>query len=49
MINIWLVFRILEIVVNFIRITYTFYVDLGEILAELSASNRKSMSYNISW
>jgi len=32
MINISLVFGILEIVVNFIQITYTVYVDLTEIL-----------------
>jgi len=32
MINISLVFGILEIVVNFIQITYTVYVDLIEIL-----------------
>jgi len=32
MINIWLVFGILEIVVNFILITYTLYVELIEIL-----------------
>jgi len=31
-INIWLVFGILEIVPNFIRITYTLYVDLVENL-----------------
>jgi hypothetical protein len=30
--KIWLVFEILEIVENFIRITYTLYVDLIEIL-----------------
>ena len=32
MINISLVFGILEIVANFIQITYTVYVDLIEIL-----------------
>jgi len=32
MINISLLFGILEIVVNFIQITYTVYVDLIEIL-----------------
>jgi hypothetical protein len=31
-INIWLVFEILEIVENFIRIIYTLYVDLIETL-----------------
>ena len=31
-INIWLLIEILEIVVNFIRITYTLYIDLREIL-----------------
>ena len=29
-INIWLLFEILEILVNFIRITYTLYIDLIE-------------------
>jgi len=32
MINIWLVFGILEIVANFIQINYTVHVDLIEIL-----------------
>jgi len=49
MINISLLFGILEIVVNFIQITYTVYVDLIEILAEVRASNRKFVTFSISW
>jgi hypothetical protein len=31
-INIWLMVEVLEIVVNFVRVTYTLYVNLIEIL-----------------
>jgi len=51
------VFEILEIAVNFIRIMYALYGDVIEILnsqlryilPELSASNRKFVTYSISW
>ena len=41
-VNIWLLFETLEIVVNFIRITYTLYIDLIEIL-------NSELGHNFSW